>query len=351
MLAACIVTAPASLPCSLNAAPEGFVARSTSESARSEPLPHSQPAGHGSPSVGDQLILQTAAQLERRDSVSARLRYQLFLGGQQLYGLGSYWQKGTGDELKVRLEMQIAGQEANLLQVSNSRFLWVERRLPVGRTVTRLDLRHLRADALVSGSQLGDIQPGDASWTSSPPELVAHAGGLPSLLTALSESFQFRQPQTMRLATKSESGQQTTSMPFFAVVGHWRKNKLSKLLASGTELGNAGSIPARLPEEVLILVGQADLFPYRLEYRKLETPITADDAGPAIPYQLSARPMVVLEFTDVAFDVPTEPGQFNYTPGDAEWTDRTAVVLEKLRLARDRNIAERGVTETAGARR
>jgi hypothetical protein len=301
--------------------------------------------------VGDQLMAQVGAQLERRESVSARLRYQLFLGGQPLYGLGSYWQKGTGDELRVRLELQIAGQEANLLQVSNSRFLWIERRLPVGLMVTRLDLRQLRADAAASESRLGEIQPGNASWTSSPPELIAYSGGLPSLLTSLNERFTFLPPQTMRLASKSETGQQTSSIPFFAVVGHWRKDKLLKLIASDATSNTQQSVPARLPEEVLILVGQADLFPYRLEYRKLETPPAANRAGSAAPFQLSGNPMVVLEFTDIAFDVQTDPGQFNYTPGNAEWTDRTAAVLERLRLSRDQQIAERPATQESPARR
>jgi hypothetical protein len=306
--------------------------------------------------VGDQVILQAAAQLERRSSVSARLRHQVVLPGKSLiYGHGSYWQQGPADELRVRLELQIAGQEASLLQVSDSRFLWVERRLPIGRTVTRLDLRQLRADALLAGAHFGDIQPGNASWTSSQSDLIANSGGLPSLLSALGESFRFLPPQTMRIAAKTENGQQTTSMPFFAIVGHWRKDKLAKLVTLSQESSvenqepdtgaastmSPNKVPARLPEEVLILVGQADLFPYRIEYRKLETPIAANQAGAAIPYQLSGNPMVVLEFTDVAFDVPTDTGQFIYTPGDAEWTDQTAAVLERLRHRRDQQVADR----------
>src|SRR5215203_5233963 len=52
---------------------------------------------------GDQLLVQAMAQLERRASVTARLRHQLALDGQQLYGVGSYWQQGSGESLKVRL--------------------------------------------------------------------------------------------------------------------------------------------------------------------------------------------------------------------------------------------------------
>lgn len=327
---------------STNAAPVGLVTSAISPTDAASSAPPSMPADTDSKTIGDQLIRQAAAQLDRRESATARLRYQIHLAGNRLYGLGSYWQKGSGDELRVRLELQIAGQDANLLQVSNSRFLWVERRLPIGRTVTRLDLRQLRADAAASG--LADIQPGNATWTSPSPELVAHCGGLPSLLSALSEGFTFLPPQTMRLASKSETGQQSTSIPFFAVVGHWRKEKLSKLLASDPAAVAPKSIPARLPEEVLILFGQADLFPYRVEYRKLETPISADRGDPAVPYQLSANPMVVLEFTDIAFDVSTDPGQFNYSPGNAEWTDRTAAVLERVRTTRERQMAARSAS-------
>jgi hypothetical protein len=57
--------------------------------------------------------------------------------------------------------------------------------------------------------------------------------------------------------------------------------------------------------------------------------------------------MVVLEFTDIAFNIPTEPGQFNYAPGDAEWTDRTAAVLEQLRVARERQVAGRSEADAA----
>jgi hypothetical protein len=315
-----------------------------------------QPASRlAPPTVGDELLMRAAARLERRASVSARLRHQVSIGGQPLYGVGSYWQQGTGDELRVRLELQIAGREANLLQASNSRFLWIERRLPTGRTVTRIDLRQLRADPVLGATQLGDIQPGKATWSPMHPELSAHCGGLPSLLAALEENFSFLPPQAMRLAPQSGLESQPASVPVFAIVGHWRQEKLAALLKDGREsrvkrqepeTSNAPSppssaIPKRMPQEVLLLVGQADLFPYRIEYRRLETPQVANQDGPSIPYQLSVDPMIVLELTDVAFDVSIAAGQFDYAPGDAEWVDQTATVLERLHRERQDQVAAR----------
>jgi hypothetical protein len=299
------------------------------------------------PSAGDQLLMQAASQLERRASVSARLRHQVFVAGSSLYGAGSYWQQGMGDELRVRLELQIAGQEANLLQVSNSRFLWVERRLPTGRTVTRLDLRQLRADTLLGASPLEDIRPGNASWAAPQPELIAHYGGLPSLFVSLRENFSFLPPQPMRLAAGAESA----SLPVFAIVGHWRKEKLSALVPLHAPPSTLNSIPDRLPQEVLLLVGQGDLFPYRIEFRRLETAVPANVDAPPIPYQLSANPMVVLELTDVAFDAPIAAGQFDYAPGDAEWIDQTAALLERLHRERDQQLADRSNPQPPTARK
>jgi hypothetical protein len=285
--------------------------------------------------IGDRLLMQAANKLEQRGSISARLRHQIAISGSQLYGVGSYWQQGSGEDLRVRLELQIAGQDAKLLQVSNGRFLWTERRVATGRFVTRVNLRQLRADPALAPAALEQIEPGEATWTTFQPELSAHCGGLPSLLASLGENFSFLPPQAMRLAAEPSPGSPPTSIPVFAVVGHWKQEKLSALVGENdTESIDAqpsipSSLPDRLPQEVLLLVGQADLFPYRIEYRRLETPLTSTDNAPPVPYELSANPMVVLELSDVAFDVQIAAGQFDYSPGDADWVDETATVLER----------------------
>jgi hypothetical protein len=314
-----------------------------------------QPAG----SAGDKLIVQSAAMLDRRTSVSARLRHQIHLGRDALYGLGSYWQQGSGTDLRVRWEMQIAGQESSLKQVSNSRFLWTDRQLPTGRSVTRVDLRQLRADQYLGDSPLDGLEPGRANWSTAQPEFSVHGGGLPSLLASLSENFSFLPPQAMRLAAQTAA--ESASIPVFAVVGHWKHARLAALLARGDEpddgdaqpesipdsVSMVHSLPQRLPQEVLVLVGQADLFPYRIEYRRLETPATS---GSPAPYQLSEKPLVVLELTDVAFDVPIAAGQFDFAPGDADWTDQTPMVLDRMRRQRERQLAARAKADGQSAR-
>jgi hypothetical protein len=309
---------------------------------------------------GDQLLQQVAAHLERRASVTAKLRHQVSLAGQQLYGVGNYWQQGSGEELKVRLELQIAGQDAQLLQVCNSRHLWVDRKLPTGRHVTRLDLRQLRADPSLGAPDLNDVKPGQANWSPLQSELIAYSGGLPSLVASLSENFTFLPPQAMRLAMMPPLTPEPTNVSVFAVVGHWRPERLAAILSKtqhkaadagfaeddGPQSRNA-QIPERIPREVLLLVGQADMFPYRIEYRGLETPESVNADGPAIPYQLSVHPTVVLEFSDIAFDAQIPPGQFDFIiPGDADIIDRTSAILDRLRQEHQQQVATRSDAAT-----
>jgi hypothetical protein len=301
---------------------------------------------------GDQLLMQAIGRLETHRSVAARLRHQVAIGKDQLFGVGSYWQQGSGENLRVRMELQIAGQDASLLQVSNSRFVWVDRRLSTGRTVTRIDLRQLRADPVLSASNLVSIKPGEASWSPIQPELTAHSGGLPSLLAALSENFAFLPPQAMRLAVAPPLASQPMNIPVFAVVGHWKPDKLSMIHSSttsepsvdGTVHDLVETLPARLPQEVLLLVGQTDLFPYRVEYRHLETALPATADKSQSPFQLSANPIAVLELSDVAYDVPIEGGQFDYSPRDVESIDQTAKLIERLRKQRQAQVANRNET-------
>ena len=298
--------------------------------------------------AGDQLLLQVITQLERRASVTARLRHQVLLSGRQLKkGVGSYWQQASGDELRVRLELQFFSDETRLLQVSNGRFLWTDCRLPTGRSIARLDLRKLRNEATREAAELDDIEPGRASWFPMQPELSIRYGGLPTLLAALADQFTFLPPQAMRWTPEESLAGVPEKFPVYAIVGHWKVESLRAILpeANGFDAADLprrlDSLPERFPQEVLLLVGQTDLFPYRIEFRKLLDPPSGAAAGRTVPFQLSESPLVLLELEAVSIDAPIAAGQFDFSPGDAEWDDLTAEHLEKMRLDRQEKMAAR----------
>ena len=296
----------------------------------------SQPIVPAQPTVGDQLVRDARIQLERRASVTARVRQQVSLRDRQLRGIGGYWQQGGSDELLVRLELQIVGEESSLLQVATGRFLWTDARLPTGRWITRLDLRKLRNEAARSSDDFEELESGPTSWPQRPPELSLRYGGLPSLLAALADSFAFSPPQSMRWTPNPPLERMPESIPVFAVVGEWKPAALAAIEPQH----RPAQLPERIPQQVLVLFGQSDLFPYRIEFRKQLNPPPAAGEQPA-PLQLSSNPLQCIEFEAVSFNTAIAAGQFDYLPGDAKFDDNTTEHLEKLRLQRAEKLAAR----------
>jgi hypothetical protein len=66
----------------------------------------------------------------------------------------------------------------------------------------------------------------------------------------------------------------------------------------------------------VLLLGQADLFPYRVEFHR---------SGGA-----RQRVLVTMDFYDVTFDAPLDPVSFRYAPGNMSYADRTNEVIESL---------------------
>jgi hypothetical protein len=333
LVAARVLIAEQALVALAQPAPVAPLGRATEPAAVDGGVPNAH-------SVGDGLLIEAAARLERRPSITARLRHLTVIDGQQLYGVGRYWQLGNGDDMRVRLELEL-GREASLLQISNGRFLWCDRSLPTGRTVTRVDLRQLRFDPVLAAATVNDVRPGRANWSPAQSDLIASSGGLPRMLAALQESFSFYPPQAMRLVIPAADG--TSTVPYFAIVGRWKTEKLAALVGHESKAESQGSdllvsTPERLPQEVLLLFGQADLFPYRIEYRRLQPPPIGGQLPPPT-YQLSDRPSAVLEFFDVTFNAPIPPSQFDYVPPTVDWVDHTAAVIEQLRRKRQQNVA------------
>jgi hypothetical protein len=295
---------------------------------------------------GDALMAAVFERIQRHTSIFARLHHQASFGGQEFSGSGTYWQQGRGDELQVYLELQISGLEASFLQVNTGRMLWIDRRLPSGRTIASYNLGLLRTENRASNESELDLGGGRfpaGSWVAS-----AHEGGLPGLFASLGNCFRFLRPQAMQLSLAPPLVEQPKDMAVYVVVGHWKPEKLAALVGPTTKEGDAGEestdkvspFPEHYPAEVLLLIGQQDLFPYWIEYRRLETPDAAGADGSRPFYHLSPSPMVVLKFTDVAFNVPVAAGLFDYVPpAKVDWSDETGALIQRIRKERQTSVA------------
>src|SRR5262249_29144270 len=123
-------------------------------------------------------------------------------------------------------------------------------------------------------------------------------GGLPKLVDGLQKAFRFN---------RVEAGQ-LESFPVWLAVGLWRPEALeplSKELAQQAAADrplNLKLLPPQLPEQVWMYVGQDDLFPYRIEFRR-----RADRQGRGGNDPAEMRVVVTVEFYEVRLNAPINP--------------------------------------------
>lgn len=280
-------------------------------SADAAPAPRSGPP---SSEDGQTLISRAAAQLAATPALEAKLRQQVQLFGQELSGSGTYLQKQSPQGLLLRLELklQIGSQLSSLQEVCDGRFLWIRRDLPDGASLGRVDMERIRA-ALGDRSQspLADVTTNCLAL-----------GGLPRLVAALAENFQFSTPQAVR----------SEKSAMWVVDGRWKPERLADLQPDLKEQILAGKpfdprrLSAQLPAEVRAVLGQKDLVPRRIEYRR-------PPADSAVDEKTALQPIAVLEIVEFQMRDNLDDRLFVYQPGNQEVADYTELYLGSLKTA------------------
>jgi hypothetical protein len=246
--------------------------------------------------AGDDDLLRLASErIDRYTSIAALVRYRIRLFESDLIGSGVYQQAGQGSERRLRLEAktQVGEDIASRLQVCDGDTLWTFRELPSGAQLERLDLRRVR-DAQRQAGKLPPQAPVNELAT----------GGLPKLLEGLQMNFQTRAAEAGYLG----------DVPMWAVELEWKPSVLAALAPEQQEQIAAGqpcdfaALP-QLPERVMVFLGHDDLFPRRIEFRR-RTAAVGDGAGEGGAGDFS--PIMTVELSDVQFNQPIDPRQFQY---------------------------------------
>ena len=276
-----------------------------------------QPAAAAAPRAGGavqpQAVLEAAVRsLEGRRSVSAKIHQQIQLFDKQLVGRGDYLELRGGPVPLIRLEMQvqIGDQVSSLLQVCDGQTLWSYTKLSDKETLTRLDAVRATA-ALQQAAQRPDRNPA---------AVLPGLGGLSKMLRALDANFRF---------TTAER-RQFRQAAVWRLQGGWQPAQLARLLpkqAAAIAQGKPADfrrLPQHLPDHVVLFLGREDLFPYRIEYRR----IADKKDGPS--GQDEGRLLVSIDLDDVRLNFPIDRTRFFYNPGSGEPADQTAAFLQSL---------------------
>lgn len=250
---------------------------------------------------GNQVLAMAVERLQGYTGIGARVRHRVEMFNQQLMGAGHYWQGPTGS-LQSRLELQLQTDKktCSWLQVCDGKTLWTYQQFVESRQLTQVDVEKVLAAT-------ADQKPGPSA------PMSLGIGGLPELLRRLNQSFTFSAPEPGTLG----------QWPVLRLVGEWKPEMLMLLLpkqAKAIEVGEAPKmrdLAQHVPYSVTLYLGQSDLFPYRIEYNRPDTP--------------SGQPMLAMEFFEVRFDLPVDPERFTYRPSYRKIEDRTAQYIQQLR--------------------
>ncbi|MGA2033308.1 MAG: hypothetical protein ABSG68_13705 [Thermoguttaceae bacterium] len=269
---------------------------------------------------GQQTLLPAAIRaLEGRASFSARLSAQIELFQQRLEGTGSYLEQHEGPIPLICMELQvgIGGQVTHLRQMCDGHFLWVHHKLLDDNTatLTQIDVREL----------VERIQQADPGRRPQAMALLAGLGGLSKLLRNVDDSFEFTTVQSGKLE----------QLPVWKLEGGWKRWRLLALLPKQKEAieqgrpVNLSRLPEHVPDRIVLMIGQEDLFPRSIEYRRTLTEKERKGDGAEF------RVLVAMQLRDVAFNVPIDRAKFAYNPGQPPTTNLTDAYLQALGLKRD----------------
>ena len=270
---------------------------------------------------GDAYLAEVLAAMERRANVSAKLRHQSRIDADTLVGSGSFWQLGTGPQRLTRWEMQtqVADKTASYVQVFDGRYLWTDHNVPSGRLIHRLDVGNLKARLRGTPLTLAT----DAGWE----DLLRSAefrGGMSQMLADLLRRYHFAPPRATQL----------NGFAVEALIGKWRPEQFAELCPI---LGEEQTWPEQLPHHVLVLVGQSNLFPYVIEFRRSADADLAENLSGLKP---THDPLVRYEIFEVRFADAIDGTVFQFKPGDVDWSDETSLVFDQLNKQKDAAEAE-----------
>lgn len=256
----------------------------------------------------EQLLDRAILALDQYPAVFARVRQRTQLFGQQVLGSGLYEQGPAASQLtRLELKLVVADQVSSLQQVCDGQFLWTRRELLANTSLSRVELKGVE-DAI---ADLPEVPAGQGRRP-----LGFGAGGLPRLLRQLQAAFNFEEIQAVRVG----------ELKAWQIEGRWTTAMLGQLLPEQQEKLTAGKapnlkkLPDQAPDRVLVYLGQSDLFPYRLDFRR------------QVPNQVHVgrgqdddrdRSLQAWEFYNVRLNGRVNPLSFIYDPGDEPFEDET----------------------------
>lgn len=289
---------------------------------------------------GEQLIEACQSRLLSHRSISSQVRQRVQLFDRQLFGSGIYLQQGSelpggagqgglanwpgdgnqpGDmgrlQFRFELDFQLEDRKQGMIQSSDGTTLWLYDANSGSAGLRKVDLERLSLAV-----ELPQTKPDPEARQQLAARVAAPHGGVPRLLHDLHANFEFHTVGQSEIA----------GVGVWVLQGVWRPERLGRLSpTSGDEDASqppkeidVAQLGPHVPHDVLLYLDRDELFPYRIQYRRLEK---RDEESAPEP-----RTLVEMELFEVRFDAPIEFNQFG-KPIDIKAVDYTETYAKRLR--------------------
>lgn len=241
--------------------------------------------------------------LAKQASIRARIVETISIFDHSVKAEGRYLQgnlKANDRLLRLELKMKVGDTEGSLLEVCDGQVLWT--RHSIGKE-TPTETRRNVTQILDAASKHGGI-PAHM--------LIADLGlgGVPALLASFERVMRFNgiRQETLR------------NHPVDVIQGTWAELVAKRWQIPGQQPSNpAAPLPAFIPDLARIYLDRESGFPHRIMYLK------------KIPGKDTLRPLLTLDFLDVALNQPIDKTEFDYSPPSGiKVQDLTPIYLQQL---------------------
>lgn len=205
--------------------------------------------------------------------------------------------------VRLELTLKLGANQGNLLEVCDGEVLWTRHEITIGRKKDQQITRRNVTQILEAARKLG---------TNTEANLVKSLGlgGIPELLASLEREMKFS-------SLKEES---LRSRQVFVLQGNWNDDAATRWLGDPAKRDKNAALPLFVPDEVRVSLDRETGFPLRLLYLK------------KMPDRDVMRPMLTLDFLDVALNEPVDASEFHYEPPDRVTpVEITPMYLEQLK--------------------
>ena len=229
----------------------------------------------------DSLYREMLSVVEAAVSISARIRQQIALFGQEFIASGEYNElkapelRGRKEATRFRLELKIqspAGSSntdsPNSLTISrDSTYQYIYRYTSIEgvKRLERIDIKRLTEAIEKQGGYTGPIEVAS----------MFGLGGLAGMLRSIRNQYNFSDAPV-----KTQINEKNGSIAVWKIRGRLKPDAIAALTVDGN--GNPQAIPKHTPTVIDIYIGVDDRFPFRFDY--FWTADGSDDGGESFGY-------------------------------------------------------------------